>query len=63
MGMKYRVTARNLVSFEMGALIEEADLRAQGVDVEKRVKTGHLEPVVDYDRPKKSTKQKHSESE
>ena len=61
--MKYRVTARNLVSFEMGALIEEADLRAQGIDVEKRLKTGHLETVVEYDRPKKSTKQKHSESE
>lgn len=61
--MKYRVTARNLVSFEMGALIDEADLLAQGVDVEKRLATGHLEPVSDYDRPKKSPKTKTLESE
>ena len=64
MGMKYRVTARNLVSFEMGEIIEAADLVAQGVDVEKRVATGHLEPVVDYDRPKKKTSSnKEPESE
>ena len=61
--MKYRVTARNLVSFEMGELIEAADLMARGVDVAKRVATGHLEPVAEYDRPKKSLKTKPLESE
>jgi len=62
--MRYRVTARNLVSFEIGEIIEAADLVAQGVDVEKRVATGHLEPVVDYDRPKKKTSSnKEPESE
>jgi hypothetical protein len=64
MGMKYRVTARNLVSFEMNEIIEAADLAAQGVDVKKRVATGHLEPVADYDRPKKKTSSnKEPESE
>jgi len=64
MGMRYRVTVRNLVSFEIGEIIEAADLVAQGVDVEKRVATGHLEPVVDYDRPKKKTSSnKEPESE
>jgi hypothetical protein len=62
--MKYRVTARNLVSCEMGEIIEAADLAARGIDVSKRVASGHLEPVADYDRPKKKTSSnKYPESE
>jgi hypothetical protein len=58
--MKYRVTARNLVSFEMGEIIEEAALEAAGVPVAKRLASGHLEPVLDY--PKKpSTSKKESD--
>ena len=43
--MKYRVTARNLVSFAMGEIIEAAALEAAGVPIEKRVSSGHLELV------------------
>jgi len=64
MGMRYRVTARNLVSFEMGEIIEAAALEARGVDIGKRLVTGHLEAIEDYDRPKKKTSSnKYLESE
>ena len=57
--MKYRVTARNLVSFAMGEIIEAAALQAAGVPIEKRLASGHLEPV---DEPKKtSTTKKESD--
>jgi len=58
--MKYRVTARNLVSFEMGEIIDAAVLEAAGVPIAKRLASGHLEPVLDY--PKKpSTSKKESD--
>jgi hypothetical protein len=58
--MKYRVTARNLVSFEMGEIIEAAALEAAGVPIEKRIASGHLEPVLEY--PKKpSTNKKETD--
>jgi hypothetical protein len=53
--MRYRVSARNLVSFEMGEIIEAAALEARGIDIPKRVASGHLEPIADYDRPRKKS--------
>lgn len=57
--MKYLVTARNLVSFEMGQIIDAATLEAAGVPIEKRVASGHLEPVVES--KKTSTTKKESD--
>jgi C1A family cysteine protease len=54
--MKYRVIAHNLHSFEMGQIVDEHDLALKGVPIERRVLSGHLEPVVGYDDSKKSKK-------
>jgi hypothetical protein len=54
--MKYRVTARNLVSFQMGEIIEAAALEAAGVPIEKRIASGHLEPVLEYPKKPSTTK-------
>jgi hypothetical protein len=54
--MKYRVTARNLVSFQMGDIIEAAALEAAGVPIEKRIASGHLEPVLEYSKKPSTTK-------
>jgi len=54
--MKYRVTARNLVSFQMGDIIEAAALEAAGVPIEKRIASGHLEPVLEYPKKPSTTK-------
>jgi hypothetical protein len=54
--MKYRVTARNLVSFQMGEIIEAAALEAAGVPIEKRIASGHLEPVLEYLKKPSTTK-------
>ena len=54
--MKYRVTARNLVSFEMGEIVDAAALEAAGVPIEKRIASGHLEPVLEYPKKPSTTK-------
>jgi hypothetical protein len=54
--MKYRVSARNLVSFAMGEIIEAAALEAAGVPIDKRVASGHLEPVVEQPKKNSTTK-------
>jgi hypothetical protein len=67
MGMKYLVTARNLVSFEMGQIIDDADLAARNINADARVASGHLERLGDDDetprRSKKTSKQTDPESE
>jgi hypothetical protein len=66
MGMKYLVTARNLVSFEMGQIIDDADLAARNINADARVASGHLERLGDDETPrrsKKTSKQTDLESE
>lgn len=58
--MKYRVTARNLYSFEEGQIVDEADLVAKNVPIERRIASGHLEPVLEYSK-KPSTSKKESD--